>query len=145
MPEKPAPSVFRAAHVQAALARAVQAKMPERVNPARRASGPALVTRVIQKADAQKKEPEKPKILDLRPKAYGDPNPLSNYQAWIPAITNAAQYGVDKAAIVYVTNGWHWQNPGTPIQRLHFDISLDGGATKLHVYHDSVKNTVSIG
>lgn len=163
MPAKPTPPGARAPHVQAALARTAQPKMPERVNPVQRSLAPAQQkwrashppgTHVVQKADQKKEEtkkveptkeePKKQKILDLRPKVQGDPNPLSNYEAWIPVITNAAQYGIDKAPLVYVTNGWHYENPNTQFQRLHFDISLDG-SNKLHVYFDPFSGTVSIG
>ncbi|HEX7181517.1 MAG TPA: hypothetical protein VF756_06710 [Thermoanaerobaculia bacterium] len=152
MSQKPAPPASRAPHVQAALARAAQAKLPARADSTRRPLGPAgkkwtaaPPPRVLQRAEAKvaKEEPKKQKILDLRPKVQGDPNPLSNYETWIPAIKNAAQYGVDKAPIVYVMNGWHSENPGTLYERLHFDISLDG-SIKLHVYYDPGSNSVSI-
>jgi len=128
-----------APHLQTALGGRIQSK-PAR---AKILAVPVIQRSAEKKDDQPKADPPKQKILDLRPKRFNDQHPMSNYEASIASIKNAAAYGVDKAPLVYVTSGWHEQNPGTPIAKWHFDISLDG-STQLHVYWDPKEESVSI-
>lgn len=80
--------------------------------------------------------PPPPTVTDRRPERErkDDQLSLSNYALAITAITNAAEYKVNQVPTICLMHSLHVQNPGTPIERHHFDISLDGGVTTLHVY-----------